>query len=66
MTTRARQRSTSSAWTQTVSSLIKYQFTFPNIHFAINCDNPVRFLSEDSQCSTQRSDLTIISLSGMT
>ncbi len=22
----------------------KYQFTFPNIHFAINCNNAVRFL----------------------
>ncbi len=22
----------------------KYQFIFPNIHFAINCNNPVRFL----------------------
>ncbi len=47
----------------------KYQFTFPNIHFALNCNNPVRFLSENSQCSTQRSDIIIIiiiSLSGMT
>ncbi len=39
----------------------KYQFTFPNINFAINCNNPVRFL-----CSTQRSDLIIISLSEVT
>ncbi len=22
----------------------KYKFTFPNIHFAINCNNPVRFV----------------------
>ncbi len=46
---------------------------FQNIHFAINCNNPVRFAllclhkeSDNSQCSTQRSDLIIISLSGMT
>ncbi len=38
----------------------KYQFTFPNIHFAINCNNPMRFLSDNSQCATQRSDLIII------
>ncbi len=36
------------------------------IHFAIDCNNPVRFLSDNSQCSAQRSDLIIISLSGMT
>ncbi len=31
----------------------KYQkCTFPNIHFAINCNNRVRFLSDNSQCST--------------
>ncbi len=40
---------------------ISVQFPFPNIHFAINCYNPVRFClhkeSDNSQCSTQRSDL---------
>ncbi len=38
----------------------KIQLTFPNIHFAINCNNPVRFLSDNSQCSPHRSDLIII------
>ncbi len=41
----------------------KYRFIFPNAHFAINCNNPVRLLSDNSQCSSQRSDLIIISLS---
>ncbi len=39
---------------------MKYNLTFPNINFAINCNNPVRFLfaqGVNSQCSTQRSGL---------
>ncbi len=40
----------------------KYQFTFTNIHFSINCNNPVRFLfaqrvwQQPKIWSTQRSD----------
>ncbi len=33
----------------------KYEFTCPNIHLAMNRNSPVRFLSDNSQCSTQRS-----------
>jgi len=43
----------------------KYPFTFPNIPFAIHCNNPVRFLFaqgvwQQPLCSAQRSDLSII------
>ncbi len=44
-----------------------YQFTFPNSHFAINCNNPVRILFaqgvwKQPVLHTQRSDLIIQSV----
>ncbi len=46
----------------------RYQFTFPNIHFLplIQWDICIYKASDNSQCFTQRSDLIISSLSGMT